>query len=569
MFGKYPGTNVNPYAVRVTEDLSELRTPVSSISIRTLIGYSDKGLAALLAVKPALCGHKFEVKVNDVLFLGHPLIVPKTHPSSKHARVTMTSFNVVFALQGNADVMLISCYHDLSKQLAVALRHEEKRCGFLSEQASKMCSTQDDMASQPEDSLESPYGAMLMKCQLAKQLKSVYLSLCSSGVVQLYVNQWIHINYNVFSCSLCSSGVVQLYVNQWIHINFSLPHKVHMAHSPGMKITPKTIQRCVESLRPYHGMLLLVDEETLLDSLPPDGSPCLTRLIQVSSPLKNLQDLASDADLSLGQVFQLVTHLVYWGKAAIIYPLCESNVYVITPDTNMIVNSTLVEKFVELFPGMSLPAVISEFSLPTPLGEHRDVLGLPQQQAQQVQMVVWMLQHQLLVQLHIYVYRLPDIQTDRTHNKSAINFLSPDDLPALRRKDTRVSDAASSATSDESQGPTEKSSSFDIGSDGISDDARFQWHLLQDSLSTETKEHIMNIATPDNVEDSQLFVRLCPYFNGQHHLEEIMYYENVRRSQLLTLLDKFRDMLILCQHEDVGITTWLNDDKTPTLNRSW
>ena len=61
--------------------------------------YSDKVLAALLAVKPALCGHKFEVKVNDVLFLGHPLVVPKTHPSPKHARVTMTSFNVVFALQ--------------------------------------------------------------------------------------------------------------------------------------------------------------------------------------------------------------------------------------------------------------------------------------------------------------------------------------------------------------------------------------------------------------------------------------------------------------------------------------
>ena len=59
---------------------------------------------------------------------------------------------------------------------------------------------------------------------------------------------------------------------------------------------------CASCCRPYHGMLLLVDEETLLDSLPPDGSPCLTRLIQVSSPLKNLQDLASDADLSLGQV---------------------------------------------------------------------------------------------------------------------------------------------------------------------------------------------------------------------------------------------------------------------------
>ena len=57
---------------------------------------------------------------------------------------------VVCLPQGSADTHLISCFHDLSKQLAVALRHEEKRCGFLSEQASKMCSTQDDMASQPE-----------------------------------------------------------------------------------------------------------------------------------------------------------------------------------------------------------------------------------------------------------------------------------------------------------------------------------------------------------------------------------------------------------------------------------
>ena len=31
------------------------------------------------------------------------------------------------------------------------------------------------------------------------------------------------------------------------------------------------------------------------------------------------------------QVLQLVAHLVYWGKASIIYPLCESNVYLLSP----------------------------------------------------------------------------------------------------------------------------------------------------------------------------------------------------------------------------------------------
>ena len=47
-----------------------------------------------------------------------------------------------------------------------------------------------------------------------------------------------------------------------------------------------------------------------------------------------------------------------------------------------------------------------------------------------------------------------------------------------------------------------------------------------------------------HLDDLQKFVRLFPYFNGNHHIEEIMYFENLRRSQLLTLLDKFRDVLM-------------------------
>jgi hypothetical protein len=51
--------------------------------------------------------------------------------------------------------------------------------------------------------------------------------------------------------------------------------------------------------------------------------------------------------------------------------------------------------------------------------------------------------------------------------------------------------------------------------------------------------------------------RLCPYFDGKHHIEEIMYAENIRRSQLLTVLDKYREILITSQHEDPGISAWL------------
>ena len=43
------------------------------------------------------------------------------------------------------------------------------------------------------------------------------------------------------------------------------------------------------------------------------------------------------------------------------------------------------------------------------------------------------------------------------------------------------------------------------------------------------------------------------YFDGGHHLEEIMYLENIRRSQLLQILDKFRDILITSESEDPAI----------------
>ena len=40
------------------------------------------------------------------------------------------------------------------------------------------------------------------------------------------------------------------------------------------------------------------------------------------------------------------------------------------------------------------------------------------------------------------------------------------------------------------------------------------------------------------------------YFRGRHHLEDMMYRANLRRSHLLQLLDKFRPVLLTCQLPD-------------------
>lgn len=80
--------------------------------------------------------------------------------------------------------------------------------------------------------------------------------------------------------------------------------------------------------------------------------------------------------------------------------------------------------------------------------------------------------------------------------------------------------------------------------------------LLQ-AFQEPERSAVRDLPASSNAEDLALMVRLwqAGYFKGEHHLEEIMYFENLRRSQLLQLLDKFRDVLIIYETEDPAIAT--------------
>lgn len=52
-------------------------------------------------MKSELCGKKFEIKINDIRFVGHPLLVYQQGEgkSSSSNQESILSFNVVFALK--------------------------------------------------------------------------------------------------------------------------------------------------------------------------------------------------------------------------------------------------------------------------------------------------------------------------------------------------------------------------------------------------------------------------------------------------------------------------------------
>lgn len=501
--------------------------------------FSDVILATILATKSDMCGKKFELKIDNVRFVGHPTLlqhafgqISKTDPSPKREMPTMILFNVVFALRATADPSVISCLHNLSRRIAIVLQHEERRCQYLTREAKLILAIQDEVSAMSEatEGPQSPFLHILPKCKLARDLKETYDSLCTTGVVRLHINNWLE-------------------------VSFCLPHKIHSVAS--RFIPPEAIERSLKAIRPYHALLLLKDEKALLQELPLDCSPALVRVIRTSSAVKNLQQLAQDADLALLQVFQLAAHLIYWGKAIVVYPLCENNVYMLSPSATLCLYSPLAEEFSCQFPGHDLPSVLSKFSLPVSLSEFKDPLAPPVQETQLIQMVVWMLQHRLLIQLHTYAcLMVPPKEDDFRAKGEELPFAARVGGRSLSTPNALSFGSPTSSDDMTLTSPSMDNSSAELLPGGDSPVNKRMTENLLTSLSEHEREAILSVPAAQNPEDLRMFARLLHYFRGRHHLEEIMYNENFRRSHLLMLFDKFRSVLVVTSHEDPVISVF-------------
>lgn len=136
----------NPYAIKITENLQDGKKSkvfTSFIKDGVFTGFSNQTLANFLFVKPDLCGKKFSVEIDDVRFVGYPISLLhltrdtnlQNSMSSTSRQHNILSVNVVFVLRAGVSESVISCYQELTQQMAVAIAHEEKRCQYLTKEA--------------------------------------------------------------------------------------------------------------------------------------------------------------------------------------------------------------------------------------------------------------------------------------------------------------------------------------------------------------------------------------------------------------------------------------------------
>lgn len=539
--------NINALLPAYTELTSSVTLDSSNQDITKII--TDSQFSNLFgAIKHKLCDQKFELKVDHVRFVGHPTLI------EKHC------FHVVFALKANAQQDVVKSYHELSQHIAIALKSEEKRCKYFSEQSKIMIECHDKYAAiqasqNAENLLEctSPYKLILERSLLAKNLKTVFDQLSNVGIVNIKINDWIN-------------------------LNFCLPQKVYrklMASPSTPAITPANIQECLNKLRPYHTFLLFMEVADLLNTLPQDISPSFVRLVRVANPLKNLLELAADADITLPQVFNIVAQLIYWGKATIIFPLCESNIYMLHPSAPTGIHSPLVKEFQESFPNDSLLKVLSKFSLSLSLGQLKNPMDSAEQECKFVQILIWLLKKRLLIQLHTYVLFVP-LKNGSPFLTKKLSFSQSLDRPSSTLTELNEvsittgsyqSEASFSLspisnsllTNHEYKANSSLTNEFELTKheDNLSFKQSSEFLLQNVGFSQEEINAVLSTPAADNLDDIHMFAKLCHYFDGHHHIEDIMYYENLRRSQILTIIDKFRDVLITCQYEDTTVAELL------------
>lgn len=513
----------NPYALVVSDDPLFMSRSASTGDVLqgNYVTISDKALSNLFACQQDLCKQKFELKINNVRFVGHPVSL-QTKPDYKGSNDEKDScthmLNVVLALKAQASHEIVKQYHDLSKKIASAICSEEAKNGYFSRESKFMMRIHDNDAdgNQSEDvsdeehsprKVVNPYESILKKSDLAQTLRQAFTDLCNSGALYLKIN-----GRNI--------------------VPFCVPHKTHKLNTPTNSVQTDALEKCMNQImtqiKPYHALLLVVTPGELVKQLSSEYRRALDRLIQCASANKNMIELGYDTDIVLESVLELTFPLVYFAHAIVIFPVKANNRYVLAPNAPTQPSHRLVTEFNTKFSCMSLASMLAEFSMPTCLSQlYNPQIHEPSYLDTLYEIVVWCLQKRILMQLHIYVYLvLPDDSSENT-------LIWPS-------KNSVISEFRESSLKS-GQEQEKVSHSGDQGSD---------YPLIWTELNDRQQKLIEEVPAFQNAEDRALFLKLLPYFDGKNHIEHMMYCINSTSTKLMSLLEKFQDVLVTAEHAD-------------------
>lgn len=520
-----------------------------------ILGFESSLLTELLTPPRQMCSQRFQLTVDDLVFVGVPVhvlssglwkelkpkLVAKLNSANDkkgalddlgvHMDVDcpMSMFHVVFALKppvAEINAVTDQLYYYVLAQFVRELKHVQATKNYVWNEVQNIFKLREEWTIESPEPLNKVLEA---KSELIRALKNLFESTLKLEVARVQIGAKVQL--------------FQIPIDQ-AQDTLPLPYSPCNLFDQSRDLDFKGERAGILLNSPdSYGLLLQDDPENIIKVIQADSAGVVAALIRNILPTATIAALAKANSVPLMQMVKLACSLVYWRRAKVIIPLNLHYIYTVSPLAPMESIDRYSQEFNRIFPTMpklvTLLSVISSgkpqpFIAHIPSRDHRDMY---------MNALAWLLQHDLMVHLRTFALivvtsRVKLASMDDDDQKASRSQLKAVPLPADNSMDNSI----------KAEQSFQHQKCFKDQSAGLGDtqDSILAYSELITPIEEKWIDIIASYGTsPDMVE---LFRGLAQYFNGKHALEQVALHESITRHELRKFLHEYRDHIVTYRH---------------------
>lgn len=362
--------------------------PLNSVKeyrIEKLFTFDIDFISDLATPPKALCNNRFELTVEDMVFLGLPIRVnddgkwrptkqktntkksasTRNRSSSRRESVLsdlksrshnmtdedeeevdgtrhesdiaeeetksnvtdggMYQFNLLFVLNPPVveyNYRVDEIFYYIVSRLSLLLRYEQQNSNYIWEESQKIMKMKEDLIHLP---INTQWEQIIENTSLGKLIAQTYESISKSEILNVEVN-----------------GRIRSFQIPIKNIFSSLPPRTSEIPegSTLSSLSPFNQLSSIESISHldinddtmcYFALILLDDVESIINDIRVDTDSVFASFIRMIKPSESLMKLSALSGLGIQEVKLFANHLVYWRRAKAVLPISSKNVYVVSP----------------------------------------------------------------------------------------------------------------------------------------------------------------------------------------------------------------------------------------------
>ncbi|ODQ46774.1 hypothetical protein PICMEDRAFT_25955, partial [Pichia membranifaciens NRRL Y-2026] len=578
--------------------ISSLKTSI----IEKLFSFDADFISDLATPPKSLCNTRFELTVEDMVFLGLPIHIQddgswRISKKSKFVRSKSMSTSQLLEYTGeNSHVMEKDCgmyqfhmlfvmnppvveynhridemFHYIISRISLLLRYEQQKTNYVWEESKKILKLKEELVHLP---VNQQWKTIIEKSSLAKLICETYKAVSRSQIVNIEINGKL----NSFQIPIRREFVV-LPPNYVELPEYSTLSSISPFNQLNSYESPTSLSQANDVMA-FFGLILLDDTERIIRDIKAEKDSVIASFIRLIKPSESLQRLSVLSGLDIQEVKMFANHLVYWRRAMAVLPLTSRSIYVVSPIApikNIYKDSPDFNRtFPNLPPLPTFLSMISDISTNKPKSisniipsrDHRDLY---------MDAIAWLFKRGYIIQLYTFLYlKITKEIKIKVAEEIEIEIKRKQELKkksALIDKDLSVTNENGSDSDNMVTGNRVKTDASDIDdldlTDGVDqsdgnvssnedssyDQIQFEEEEEEDTILLEPeysssleRRWIAKVVEGQPNEISNLFYKVLKYMNGRNAQEVFMTQENISRHDMKKLSDAVAEYIVVMRH---------------------